>query len=225
MMEGGAYSGGGVNGPDGIANGKTSLKEAIYVANQISALGQPITIGFNIPVTDTNHLKYQDDGVGGTFNANNATVAYNAGNADVDSPDWYQIQTTGTYTITANNVTIDGYTQTGASVNTVAMGGTLNTVLKIGTKQATWNLNGGGITVKGLEMTESTSGTTTIDINGVGNWINGTFVGVDISGSESRGLKNNINIYAANNIIGSNLDTTSTMLRLIYLITHKIVPL
>ena len=36
------------------------------------------------------------------------------------------------------------------------MGGTLNTVLKIGTKQATWNLNGGGITVKGLEMTEST---------------------------------------------------------------------
>ena len=81
----GAYSGGGVNGPDGLANGKTSLKEAIYVANQISALGQPITIGFNIPVTDTNHLKYQDDGVGGTFNANNATVAYNAGNADVDS--------------------------------------------------------------------------------------------------------------------------------------------
>ena len=43
----------------------------------------------------------------------------------------------------------------------------------------------------------------------MGNWINGTFVGVDISGSESRGLKNNINIYAANNIIGSNLDTTS----------------
>ena len=202
----GAYSGGGTNGVDGLPNGKTSLREAIIVANNFA---QPVTIGFNIPVTDTNHLKYQDDGVGGTFNANNATVAYNAGNADVDSPDWYQIQTTGTYTITANNLTIDGYTQSGASVNTVTMGGTLNTVLKIETKQATWNLNGAGITVKGLEMTGVAAGATIVNLNGANGNFNGNYLGVDISGSVTRGVNNGVTIANSGNTVGSNLDTSN----------------
>ena len=87
------------------------------------------------------------------------------------------------------------------------MGGTLNTVLKIETKQATWNLNGAGITVKGLEMTGAAAGTTTLNFNGVGTNFNGNFIGVDISGKKANGTSNTINVNAANSIIGSNEDS------------------
>jgi hypothetical protein len=48
----GAYSGGGVNGASGLPDGKTSLREAIIVANNFA---QPVRIDFNIPTTDTGY--------------------------------------------------------------------------------------------------------------------------------------------------------------------------
>jgi hypothetical protein len=49
---GGAYSGGGNNGPDGLPDGKTSLREAILVANRHAG---PDIIKFNIPLTDSGY--------------------------------------------------------------------------------------------------------------------------------------------------------------------------
>lgn len=48
----GAYSGGGCNGASGLPNGKTSLREAMIVANKI---GGNVTIAFNIPTSDANY--------------------------------------------------------------------------------------------------------------------------------------------------------------------------
>ncbi len=45
----GVYSGGGTNGANGLPDGKTSLREAIIVANNFN---QPVKIHFNIPTTD-----------------------------------------------------------------------------------------------------------------------------------------------------------------------------
>ncbi len=53
----GAYSGGGCEGVDGLPNGKTSLREAMIVAN--SGL-TPLKIEFNIPTSDTGYRDYDD---------------------------------------------------------------------------------------------------------------------------------------------------------------------
>jgi CSLREA domain-containing protein len=120
-------------------------------------------------------------------------------------------------------VTIDGYTQPGASPNTKAVGN--DAVLKI-------ELNGTSVGGNGLELSSVSSsvikglainrflGGITIFGDSVGNRIEGNFIGTDPSGTVDRGNKVGLNIVngpsenvlggttpAARNVISGNDDT------------------
>ncbi|MEX0682627.1 MAG: dockerin type I domain-containing protein [Dehalococcoidia bacterium] len=109
-------------------------------------------------------------------------------------------------------VTIDGYTQPGASANTNANGG-LDTVLKIalegsGCANCTGleiKTTGGGSTIKGLNIRTFgvTVGTAGILAAGGGNLVEGNFVGTDSAGAVAAGMFTGVNIAGSSgNTIG-----------------------
>ena len=103
-------------------------------------------------------------------------------------------------------VTIDGYTQPGASANTLAVGD--NAVLLIelnGTSAGSSGLTitGGGSTIRGLVINRFAGSNGGIFLNSGNNVIAGNFIGVDPTGSSELG--NNGGVFVAtgaNNLIG-----------------------
>jgi hypothetical protein len=93
----GAYSGGGVNGTSGLADGKTTLREAIIVANNF---GHPTKIAFNIPTSDTGYRDYDSP--------NTAS----SGDSLTGDDYWKIVPATLLPTISNASTTIDGATQT-----------------------------------------------------------------------------------------------------------------
>lgn len=207
---GGVYSGGGNEGPDGLPDGSTSLKEAIYVANQHAGVDY---IHFDIPVDDPSHVCYQDDEISGQVtpgNVVNTTVKDNpnCGGTQID-PDhpysWFDLSTTGTQTLTSPTI-IDGNTQDGAQKNTAEMGETLNHVIKIDTGDTIFDINGGSTEITGIALTD---GEASIYMDSDNNHVHGIFMGVDPSGLLPIGQNHKIRVRGANNVIGSNLDNSN----------------
>jgi len=97
-----------------------SLRAAILLAD--SATGGS-DIDFRLSANDPNHFYYRDDGVGGQVSATNiatTTASDDSTIADID-PDWahswWSFQPTSQLPDISQPVTIDGYTQSGASPN------------------------------------------------------------------------------------------------------------
>jgi CSLREA domain-containing protein len=95
----GAYSGGGVNGASGLADGKTTLREAIIVANNFNPAGL-VKIAFNIPTSDSGYRDYDTESTP------------SSGNSAENDDFWYIAPATVLPTITGSDITIDGTTQT-----------------------------------------------------------------------------------------------------------------
>ncbi|MFC1530229.1 CSLREA domain-containing protein [Gemmatimonadota bacterium] len=90
-------------------------------------------------------------------------------------------------------VVIDGYTQTGASVNTLGSGYGSNAVLMIeldgsgaGGGASGLHISAGGSTVTGLVINQFDAYGVLVSVNG-GNTIKGNFIGTDITGTVDRG--------------------------------------
>ena len=90
-------------------------------------------------------------------------------------------------------VVIDGYTQTGASANTLAVGN--DAVLKIEINGSSvpvviggiFDVAGGGSTLRGLVINRGANGNSGIRINGNNNKVEGCFIGTDATGSVDLG--------------------------------------
>jgi hypothetical protein len=160
----------------------------------------------NYVVTNTN-----DAGAGSLRQA--ILNANGNGGADLIS---FRIAGSGVHTIAplsalpaiTDPVTIDGYTQPGSSVNTLAVGN--NAVLKIelvgtnaGAAANGLYLTAGTSTVRGLVINDFSKAGILIESAG-GNTIAGNFVGTDALGQFDRGNGNGLLIqpFANNNIIG-----------------------
>ncbi len=102
-------------------------------------------------------------------------------------------------------VLINGYSQTGASPNTLAVGN--DAVLKIELNGTTAGGNGltlasgsGGSTIRGLVINRFVTG---ILIQSAGNFVTGNFIGIDPTGTAARtNTSHGIQIESASNLIG-----------------------
>jgi parallel beta-helix repeat protein len=128
--------------------GTGTLRQAIIDANASANSGGPDRIEFNLPAADPGHVYYRDDGIAGHVSRSFVAATSTADDtaiADID-PDWrrswWSIQPASQLPDVHDPAVIDGYTQPGASVNTLATGD--NAVLRI-------ELNGsGGAATDGL---------------------------------------------------------------------------
>jgi parallel beta-helix repeat protein len=196
-------------------SGIGSLRDALGCANITAGTD---TISFNIPATDSRHIYYQNDNVAGQVSLTKiaaTTAADDTTIADID-PDWahswFSIQPTGPWpaiTAAGGSVIIDGYTQTGASANTLT--DTSNAVLRIEidginpphSTTGRIDIEAGGSTIRGLVLNRQPGGTTAIYLgsNG-GNTIAGNFIGTDVSGTLNRANNQGIQVSSDGNTIG-----------------------
>src|SRR5260370_9551134 len=136
--------------------GDCSLREAINAANSNSDQN---TITLNIPAGDARDFYYRAAGSGSTnghvtlANVTATTASDDTTIADID-PDWphrwWSISPTSALPAIASQVTVDGYTQTGASVNT--QDATDNAVIRIELNGVNAGANVHGLTVNGLSL-------------------------------------------------------------------------
>jgi hypothetical protein len=106
-------------------------------------------------------------------------------------------------------VVIDGYSQSGASRNTLAVGDNAQLMVELngasaGPGAAGLALNANNSIVSGLNI--HSFGGDGISINGSGNIIQGNFLGTDASGSFGLGNSTGVGVYASGNLIGANGD-------------------
>jgi uncharacterized repeat protein (TIGR01451 family) len=194
--------------------GLGTLREAITVGNLTPG---PQTITFNIPATDPRHFYYRDDGVAGEVTFENTTVTAASDDAligDID-PDWthswFGIILDRELQDITDTITIDGYSQPGATRNTLPFPQGIDTVLRIEldgrnvagdglTLSATADSEGnisdaGGSVIRGLAVNAFGGHGIVARTLGGGNTIAGSLIGTDISGAVSRGnLANGIQI-------------------------------
>ena len=150
-------------------------------------------------------------------NTNAASGDASAGSAGMDTIA-FNIPGSGIQTITLTSalpvisemVTIDGYTQPGASPNTLAIGD--NAVLLIEENAANsegragLEIGGGGSTVRGLVLNRS--GDAGISLQSSGNRIEGNFLGTDPTGTIARGNGSGIT-FSPNNNSGNTVGGTT----------------
>ncbi len=145
----GDYSGGGCGGVDGLPDGKTSLREAMIVANQGIT---PLKIEFNIPTTDAGYIDYDDQNT-----ANSGDSA--------DGDDFFSIILTSSLPEMASfeDVTIDGASQEIRSENNrntfgpdiqISGAGIVSHIFQTMTTESTKNLL--NLTINGLIISNST---------------------------------------------------------------------
>jgi hypothetical protein len=177
--------------------GTGTLRQAIIDANAnaTGTAASPDLIQFNIPSTDPGHVYYKDDGVAGQVSHGNVAVTTATDDstiADID-PDWahswWKITLQSTLPSINVPVFINGYSQSGASWNTLANDD--NAILRI-------ELNGGGPGASGngdgLTLAGGNSAVRGLVINGLGyhygivllgggnDLVQGNFIGTDVSG-------------------------------------------
>jgi hypothetical protein len=157
-----------------------SLRTAINFTNTYSTTANQGTILFQIPTTDTGY-----------------TGAY-----------WSIAPTSALPTIT-KPVIIDGYSQAGASPNTLSMGNNAKLAIELtGTNAGTANglvlaSGSGGSILKGLAINNFNGFGVWIQSGSDGNAIAGNFIGTDITGTTAKGsTAAGIRIDSANNMIG-----------------------
>ncbi|HSA61949.1 MAG TPA: DUF4347 domain-containing protein, partial [Nitrospiraceae bacterium] len=162
-------------------------------------------------VTTTNDVVNAGDGVtslreaiiAANAAAGTDTINFNIGGAGVKT-----INLTSALPTITGRVTIDGYTETGASVNTLATGNDAVLLIELngaGAGAAAGLVLGAGSdgsTIRGLIINRF--GADGIQINSTGNTIVGNWIGVDPTGTLDRGnAVDGIVISANNNIIGT----------------------
>ena len=189
-------------------DGFISLSEAIAATNNTANfdVSTPDEILLNIGAADARHFYYQDDSVAGqvtTANIATTTASNDASILDID-PDyansWWSLQPTVALPSISDPVIIDGYSQTGASANTVASPGASDAVLRVeidgsvaGGGLLTLNGTSGGSTIRGMVLNQAGAGVsfgTNID-NVV---LTGNYIGTDVSGTIALGNTTGINV-------------------------------
>jgi hypothetical protein len=165
--------------------GTGSLREAIYDANTLGygTVANPDLIAFDIPTTDSGY--------------NSATKAFT-------------IQPLSALPPITDTLVLDGYTQPGASPNTLAVGdiAVLNIVLSGGKAGPVDGLviGSGNSTVRGLVIDNFAEGSGLV-LNGSGNdAVTGNFIGTDVTGESA--AANNQGI-SENTVSGNTIGGTS----------------
>jgi trimeric autotransporter adhesin len=175
------------------ADGRISLREAIIAANNTANGGTPDKIVFAIPVTDANHVYYQNNGVVGAFSAPVATTLTDAAIADFDADyaagtarSWYRITLGVNELEVTQSVIIDGSTQTGYD----AAKGPIIEIDAAAVTSGDGNgltLTTGATTVRGLVINNSFDNAIEADVGAGGTVIVGNYLGTDVSGTQARG--------------------------------------
>ncbi len=189
-------------------DGSVTLREAITSINNGANVNADVVaagtygvndaINFAIPASDPGHVYYRNDMVGGQLTTADVThtgAADDATVGDID-PDythsWWSIQPSTQLPAITKPVVIDGYTQAGASPNTLQNDD--NAILRIelnGRGPSPVNggaglaINGGNSTVRGLIINGFLNGNGIILQGAGGDRVQGNFIGIDASGTRA----------------------------------------
>ena len=176
-----------------------TLREAINTANLST---NAVSITFAIPAADPGlrHFYYADDHTAGQVTAANVTETSASDDttiADID-PDWphswWSILPTSALPAITQTVTIDGYSQTGATANSTPAGD--NAVLRVevdgasaGASVTGLAVSSTGSTVRGLVINRFTGDG--MNVSGGNTTVTGNFIGSDVSGTLDLGNTGN----------------------------------
>ena len=176
-----------------------TLREAINTANLST---NAVSITFEIPAADPGlrHFYYADDHTAGQVTAANVTETSASDDttiADID-PDWphswWSILPTSALPAITQTVTIDGYSQTGATANSTPAGD--NAVLRVeldgasaGASVTGLTVSSTGSTVRGLVINRFTGDG--MNVSGGNTTVTGNFLGSDVSGTLDLGNTGN----------------------------------
>ncbi len=193
-----------------LDTGPGSLRQAILAANADSTAtaANPHLIKFAIPATDPQHCYYKDNGGPGvSLTAIGVTAVDDSGMTPQQiqaalpgiDPDylhtWYSIKPATDLPSIINPVVIDGYTQPGASPNTLANGDNAVLTVELNLSQihfasASPSINSGGLvvsagnsTIEGLVINHLPAGSGALLQQGGHNRVQGNFIGTDVSGT------------------------------------------
>ena len=188
-----------------------SLRQFIQNSNAVAGIQSS---QFAIDNSDSNHYYYRDDGIAGSLSLVVSTTLDDAAIVDFD-PDypvmghsWFQIQPTSALPVITDAVIIDGYTQSGASPNTLGIG--TDAVMKIEINgDLSGNANGFVVNASSSELRGLViNGDFNIGIvvNGDNITVDGNYIGTDITGSYAPTANFSVGVYigggASDNLIG-----------------------
>ncbi|MEQ9407094.1 MAG: cadherin domain-containing protein [Fuerstiella sp.] len=198
-------------------DGKISLREAIAALNNTANAGGPDEIHFNIADTDSGHLYYQDDAATGTLSNVATTSVSDAMIADFD-PDhpyaahsWFRIDLDNALPqleIT-DAVIINGYTQAGASQNTLSVGNDARLRIELTNSAADSNrgltveAGGAGSSIFGLVINGFTGSGILTEPGADNVTIQGNFIGTDVTGTIDLGNGDaGVHLRSGGNLVG-----------------------
>jgi streptogramin lyase len=202
------------------SDGHISLREAILAANATPGLN---TIQFAIPDTDPNHYYYRDNGVAGSLGTPVSTTLADASITDFD-PDypynahsWFRIDLNAALAElqVTDPLVIDGYSQPGATANTLSVGD--NAAIRIELTCTAVNGNYQLSNNRGIDFTTGAAGSTIdglainrfgwsgimVDPGVDGMTVAGNFLGTDVTGTIALGNGDDgLQVRSNNNLIG-----------------------
>jgi hypothetical protein len=189
-----------------LDSGTGSLRQAILNANAANAgtAGNPDLIQFAIPASDQGHLYYTNLAALTTATTTATDDSTITGIDPAWPHSWWSIKPASQLPSLTDIAVIDGYSQPGASPNTLNVGD--NAVLRVelnGNNGSNVGLllsfsGGGGSTIKGLVINRSGEEVK----SGSGNYIQGNFLGTDVSGTAVFSTSNFGMPVGFNNTIG-----------------------
>lgn len=199
------------------ADGRISLREAILAANNTTNAGTLDEIHFNIADNDPGHFYYADDSTPGALLSLSTTTVGDGMIGDFD-PDYPYAQHSW-FTIDLNTalprleitdaVIIDGYTQAGATVNTLIVGHNASLRIELTSTGADGNrgitvLDGGdGSIIRGLAINGFDGSEIMVEPGADGVTIQGNFLGTDITGTKALGDGDaGVHLRSSNNLVG-----------------------
>jgi uncharacterized repeat protein (TIGR01451 family) len=191
-------------------SGPGSLRAAIEAVNADPSTNVD-AIAFAIPPDDPRHFYYKDDGVSGHVSLADVTATTASRDSQIVGIDpdyahsWWSIQPLTSLPEIFHPVIIDGYSQIGASANTLAVGN--NAVLRIELNGALVTGNGSALTfaggnsiLRGLVLNGFGTGVTLVSAGN--NIVEGNFMGTDISGTFAVSNKFGVECAAPGTAIG-----------------------
>lgn len=170
---------------DGTCDADCSLREAVVAANTNAGHD---TIEFNIPESDPGYVPPTGEVHG-----------------------YWSITTNSALILSDNSgVFIDGYSQTGATRNSRVFGESLNTIIVLRlyfnlSFSGALNLSGNFNHITGLNIVTNRKSDADLLISSNNNWIEGNFIGSDITGLQSDG-GGSFRVTGTSNIFGTNGD-------------------
>jgi hypothetical protein len=200
---------GGVNPATGAGTG--TLRQAIVDANaaHTGTAANPDLIQFNLSASDPNHFYYRNDGVAGHVSLANVTATTAANDSTISDIDpdwahsWWSIQPATDLPTISDIAMIDGYTQAGASPNTLSIGD--NAVLKIQLNQqassAGLGIYANNTTIRGLVLDDPSATGTGIYVTAANDQVVGNLIGTDPSGTQGIGHSVGVRFDNASNLL------------------------